>query len=207
MNDDIETAVIAAARKRFDDIIRSGALRVCERTVHYSYDREDRVQEGLASAWRWYAKQAQLGNTPDTALVVHACRLRTVDRGRRFVCGDRARWSADVFVQQERGLELRRLDGVHDHDDDGEHHEEDPSLGIARLGIANPETNIASALDLSSWLNTLASTDREMVAMRGAGFKLEEISKTTGRSVAGVFRRTRQLGLDLAQRAGIEVQA
>ena len=205
-NEKAESISISVARERFDDLVRVGALRVCERTVYYAADREDRLQEGLAQCWAWYRQQALLGRTPDTALVVHACKLRTVDRSRRFVAGDRARWRCDVFEQQGRGIELRRLDGIHDRDvDDDDDCREDPSLGIARLGLNNPEANLLSALDLSAWLESLPSTDREMLAMRGHGYGLAEIGDATGRSVAGVFRRARQLGYQLAERAGIKV--
>ena len=202
---DSQKEAVEAARVRFEEIVRAGALRVCERAVHYAVDREDRIQEGLAFAWQWFARQATLGRIPDTALVVHVCRLRTRDRGRRFVPGDGTRWGEDVFVQQERGLELRRLDGVHDHDEDGEHHEDDPSLGLAIPGRCNPNDNLISALDLATWLDSLPTVDRAMVIMRGDGHRLEEIAKATGRSVAMVFRRTRRLGYQLADRAAVDV--
>ena len=204
-NDD--SIAISAVRERFEDIVRSGALRVCERAVHYSTDRDDRVQEGLAFAWQWFSQQAMLGHTPDTALLVHACKLRTKDRGRRFVCGDRSRWQNDVYNRQGRGTELRRLDGVADlrDDDDQDRHEEDPSLGLARMGINNPERNLLSAMDLVAWTDTLSPSDQRMLEMRYQGHGLDEVGKVAGRSVAGVFRRCRQLGLELAERAGVEI--
>ena len=200
-----DSIAISAARERFEDIVRSGALRVCERGVYYAHDREDRVQEGLAAAWQWFSQQAALGRTPDTALVVHVCRLRTKDRGRRFVSGDGTRWGEDVYVGQERGLELRRLGGVHEHDDDDDRHEEDPSLGLAHLGVLDPSTNIISALDLVAWADTLPVDDRKMLKMRYEGHDLAEVGKVVGRSVAGVFRRTRELGVELAERADVDV--
>lgn len=198
---------LVAAQERFEALVRRGVFRPCERFVCRDADREDRVAEGIAAAWEWYAREAARGHEPDVALAVHVVRLRTVDRSRRFVRGDGTRWGVDVYVQQQRGgLELRRLDGVHDHDDeDDERHEDDPSLGLARFGVNNPEANWLSAMDLEAWLDALPSTDCEMVVMRGAGFELKEIADVTGRSVAGVFRRVRQLGRELADRAGIDV--
>jgi DNA-directed RNA polymerase specialized sigma24 family protein len=195
---------LLAAQKQFEALIMSGALRVCERAVHYAHDREDRVQEGLAFAWAWYSQQAARGNVPDTALVVHVAKLRTRDRTRRFIRAEGARWGEDVYVQQERGIELRRLEAVHDHDSEEERHE-DHSLGLARLGVGNPESNVVSAFDLVAWTDNLSSDDRQLLARRYEGFGLEEIGKETGRSVAGVFRRARQLGLELAARAEVEV--
>jgi len=204
-------ALLAAAQQQFDSLVRRGAFKPCERFVCRDADYEDRVQEGLGAAWRWYSQQVALGNEPDVALAVHVVHLRTVDRSRRFVSHGR-RSCLDVYDASERqghGVELRRLDGVHDDDDDDDdgRHEQDPSLGLARIGVNNPETNLVSALDLTSWCSTLASADRELLALRAAGHGLEEIGKATGRSVAGAFRRARQLGFELADRAGLEVLA
>ncbi|MBI5488782.1 MAG: hypothetical protein HY905_15715 [Deltaproteobacteria bacterium] len=200
-----ENIATSAARDQFESIVRSGALRVCERAVYYSNDCDDRVQEGLAQCWAWFRQQAMLGHTPDVALVVHVAKLRTKDRGRRFVSGDGTRWGEDVYIQQERGVDLRRLDGVPDHDDDDERHE-DRSLGLARPGIASPEANVLSAMDLGAWFATLSATDGDMLELRYEGFGLEEVGKATGRSTVGVFRRCRRLGVELAERAGISLR-
>ncbi|MBI5499787.1 MAG: hypothetical protein HY907_06060 [Deltaproteobacteria bacterium] len=206
MNLSTEDVALDAARRRFEEIVRSGAMRVCERPVYYAADREDRVAEGVAHCWAWYRHQSLLGNSPDVALVVHVARLRTTDRTRRFVSGDGTRWGEDVYVQQERGVELRRLDGVHDHDDgDDEERHEDLSLGLARLGVSNLEANLASSIDLRDWLDSLPSSDEEMIEMRGAGHELHEIAKATGRSVPTICRRIRDLGVELAERAGVPV--
>jgi len=194
------------ARRRFDALVRRGVFRPVERFVCRDRDADDRMAEGIGACWAWYAREAALGHEPDVALCVHVVRLRALDRSRSVVPRGR-RPALDAYDAAGRPscrVEMRRLDEVRDDDEDQERRE-DPSLGIARIGVANPEPNIASALDLSSWLDALASADRQMIEMRGAGFKLAEISKTTGRSVASVFRTTRRLGLDLAERAGVEV--
>lgn len=198
------TDVLAVAQERFEDLIRCGALKAAERFVAYAPDREDRIGEGLAHAWRWYRDQFLQGRVPDLALVRHVVNLRTADRRRRFVSGDRSRWQDDVYNRQGRDIELRRLDTVFD--DDGDERREDRSLGLARLGVQDPTTNLVSEMDLTRWLETLPTTDREMVELRGAGFALGEIGRATGRSVAGVHRRVRQLGEQLALRAGVSVR-
>ena len=197
--------MLAVAQQKYDALIRRGVFRPAERFVCRDRDYEDRVQEGLAAGWRWYSQQVALGREPDVALAVHAVRLRMVDRTRRFVCGDRTRWRSDVYEAQGRDVELRRLDSVMHDDGDDDETREDQSLGLARLGLNNPEANVISELDLTDWLETLPTTEREMLELRGAGYGLAEIAKATARSVAGVSRRTRQLGEQLALRAGVVI--
>ncbi len=192
---------LAEAQRQFDQLART-ALKPCERWICRDHDFEDRRQEGLGRCWEWFCRQVTAGVAPDTALVVHACRLAMVNRSRTLV-GHEHRPRHDVYDRQGLDLELRRLDGVRDHDDDDDRREEqDPALGLARLGVANPEMNLLSAMDLDDWLDSLTPADRELVEMRGAGFGYEEIANGVGRSVAGVFRRLRQLGEQLAPRSG-----
>jgi len=204
MNDTESASSLAAAQRGFTEMYQTGVFNPVQRFVCRDADAEDRVQEGLASAWRWYAKQVALGREPDVALAVHVVRLRTVDRSRRFVCGDRSRWRNDVYEQQGRDIELRRLELQDDRDDEHERYQ-DPTLGLARLGVPDPAVNIVSAMDLCDWLDSLDEADREMLGMRGAGYGLKDISGATGNSVAKVFRRARELGHELAERAEVEV--
>ncbi len=196
---------LAVAQESFDALVRRGALKAAERFVAYAADREDRIAEGLAHAWAWYRNQFLEGHVPDLALVRHVVNLRTADRSRRFVAGDRTRWRSDVYEAQGRDIELRRLDSVLDDDGDDDERHEDPSLGLARPGVRDPSDNVISELDLASWLEALPATDREMLELRGAGYGLAEIAKVSNRSVARVFRRTRQLGEQLALRAGVVI--
>ena len=198
---------LLAAQQRFESLIREGVFRPVERFVCRDADREDRIAEGIAFGWKWYSQQVALGNEPDVALAVHVVRLRTVDRSRRFLSGDRARWRDDIYEQQGRAIELRRLDGVPDHDGDDDRREEDRAVGLARPGVRDPSSNLLSAIDLDTWLGGLASTDRDLIELRGAGYGFEEIGKAIGRSTVGAFRRARQLGLGLAERAEVRLGA
>jgi hypothetical protein len=195
-------ASVAVARQHFDQLART-VLKSCERFICRDRDFEDLRQEGLGRTWEWYSRQVAGGSVPDTALVVHACRLAMVNRGRSLV-GHNHRPHRDVFDRQGVDLELRRLDGIPDADDDPPRGH-DPTIGFARLGIRDPNDHVISAIDLAAWLDSLASVDREMVEMRGAGHDLVAIGKATGRSTAGVFRRVRSLGVDLAAQAGLDV--
>ncbi len=194
-----QTDHLSAARQRFEEMVRAGTFKPAVRYVAGAHDREDRVAEGLAHAWRWYRHQALQGHVPETALVRHVIALRTKDRRRRFVSGDLTRWREDVYERQGTDIQLRRIDEVSD--DDERERREDRCVGLARPGATNPTTNIVSGIDLDSWLDDLGTDDRKAVTMRGEGYSLGEIGKATGRSAATVCRRVRALGGELATRA------
>ena len=195
---------LAAAQEKFENMVKAGVFRPVERFVCRDADREDRIAEGIAFGWRWYSQQVALGNEPDVALAVHVVRLRTVDRSRRFSSGDHARWRDDIYQQQGRAIELRRLDEVRDEDEE-DHREEDGQVRFARPGVRDLSDHLASAIDLTTWADTLPSADRELLDLRWQGHGFEEIGKTIGRSTVGAFRRARQLGLELAERAEVKV--
>ncbi|MBN1774741.1 MAG: hypothetical protein JXB32_26015, partial [Deltaproteobacteria bacterium] len=193
---------LTSAQRQFDHLART-ALKPCERWICRDADFEDRRQEGLGRCWEWYCKQVIAGTVPDTALIVHACSLAMKNRSRTLV-GHEHRPRHDVYDRQGLDLELRRLDGVRNYDDDDDRHEEqDPALGLARPGVANPEMNLLSAMDLDNWLQSLTSADRELMEMRGAGYGYEEIGVAVGKSTTGAFRRARDLGSQLADHADV----
>ncbi|HEY3358318.1 MAG TPA: hypothetical protein VGQ83_34030 [Polyangia bacterium] len=196
--------VSVAARAQFEALVRRGVFRPCERFVCRAHDAEDRVAEGLARTWQWFAQQAALGRVPDLALVVFVCRLRMVDRSHRLSSGDHSHWRLDVYQRQGRdGIELRRLE-FHDHDDDQA--DDDAGLGLAEPGAQDPEPKLMSALDLQAWLAQLGAEDRSMLELRAAGATLAEIGKVTRQTTTTVHRRCRELGDELAQRAEVTIE-
>ena len=70
----------------------------------------------------------------------------------------------------------------------------------------DPTDTIVSAIDAESWLSGLDAPDRELAARRLAGFTLGEVADDLCRSVSSVFSRGRELGTELAERAGIDVK-
>lgn len=191
-------------RGQFEELIRSGALKACERHVAGAHDAQDRIAEGLAMCWVWYSKQVALGRTPDLALVRHCCKLRTVDRSHRLDSGDRRRWQQCVYqVQGRSGVELRRLRLADDADD---RLDDDPAVGLAAAGAQDPTPRLDSALDLQRWLVTLSARDRTMLMMRNAGHGLAAIGDKLKCTSSTVHKSCRDLGMELARRAGIEVE-
>jgi hypothetical protein len=57
------------------------------------------------------------------------------------------------------------------------------------------------------WLSSLATDDRLLLALRQAGHTLTEISTATGRSITAVRVHLLALGRELAERAGVELEA
>jgi len=191
------------ARGRFQAIVASGALKACERHVAGAYDSDERIAEGLAMTWDWYRKQIALGRDPELALVRHCCKCRTVDRSHRLDSGDRRHWTSDVYAKQGRnGVELRRLQLVDLEDD---RVEQDPNLGLAEPGCQDPTEKLDSAIDLEAWLKHLSARDRTLLAMKQAGYGLEEIGRKLKTTSSTAWKHGRELGAELAERAGITI--
>jgi hypothetical protein len=204
MKENAKTSSTGDARNRFEQLVKSGALRACERHVAGAHDAEDRVAEGLGLTWKWYQGEVAKGNNPDLALVRHACRMRTVDRSHRLDSGDRRRWPQCVYQQAGRGaIELRRLQFVELEDD---RFEEDLSVGLAEPGAVDPTPKLDSALDLESWLGTLSARERTMLALRQAGYGLEAIGRKLKCTSSTTWKDLRDLGRELADRAGITIE-
>jgi biotin operon repressor len=199
-----KTSSTVDARRKFGALVAAGALKACERHVAGAYDAEERIAEGVAMTWAWYVKQIALGREPQLALVRHCCRMRTVDRTHRLDSGDHTHWQQDVFYQQGRnGVELRRLVLLECEDD---RVEEDPNLGLAAPGCADPSDHMNSALDLEAWLGQLSAQERQLLALRQAGYGLEVIGRRLKCTSSTTWKNLQDLGRELADRAGITIE-
>ena len=184
--------------------VRRGIFRPVAR--HLREDLvEDRLAEGIGMAFEQYMHSvAECRPMPD-AVLVRACQLRAIDVGRRLAGTSGARPRSDVYDERNYNdgrVELLRLDGLLD---DGD--EQQGLVGWAELEAQNPAKKLASAVDLERWLGRLTQEDRMMLALRQAGHTLGGIGAAMGRSTSAVFKRLRQLGVELAEVAGVEVEA
>jgi hypothetical protein len=198
-----EAAIAADANHLFETKYRRGIFNPVAR--HLREDLvEDRMAEGVGMAFEMFQKNAVRGHVMDDALLVHACRLRAIDLGRRLAGADGARPKTDVLDERnyrEGRVEVLRLDGLID---DGD--EEQGLVGWAEVLANNPSRKIVSAIDLEKWLSSLDAEDRLMLALRQGGHTLGGIGAATGRSTSVVFKRLRELGEELAKVADIEVK-
>ena len=182
---------IDSARAAFDEKVRAGIFNPIARHLHDEI-RDDRLAEGIASAWRLY--RIHDGDV-DTALLVHHARLRACDVSRQIAGGYSKK---DVLDARYSGkVEVLQLDGDHLDGDD---------VGLARALSNDPTHRIFGAISLKRWLADLAAEDRRMLELRMAGCTLKETAAEMNLSTSTVFARSRRLGLALAERAGIEVR-
>ena len=189
-------------RLAFDAKVRKGIFAPVGR--HLPDDvREDRLQDGICMTWAMFERYAERGEVLNDAILVHACRLRATDASRYYVPADGQR-KKDVFDPRSYmsgKVEVLRLDGI----DDTNGSDATSSLGYADVYADDPTTKLMSALDLSAWLVELPEEDQELLALRASGYTLEETGLRMGMSTSFAFGRSRRLGEELAERAGVSI--
>jgi hypothetical protein len=198
----ITNEVAADVSQAFAEKVRAGIFRPVAR--HLREDLvEDRMAEGIGMAFEQYLTRAAEGRVMPDALLVQACHMRAVDLSRRLAGAGGAQPKRDVMDERnfkEGRVEVLRLDGLLSDDED-----EGVALRLTDVEIGNPARWLVSAIDLETWLSHLASGDQLILRLRCAGHTLDEIAKTTGRSITAVLQRLRELGRELAERAGVEL--
>jgi hypothetical protein len=111
--------------------------------------------------------------------------------------GEWRRRKEEVNVKYVLGLLL----GIHTPKLEGQ-----SSLGFDEPGTPHPARRLASAMDLETWLLSLDTEDRLVLALRQAGSTLEEIGTACGKSINWARHRLLRLGYELAERAGVELE-
>jgi len=175
---------------------------------HIATDVEDRLQDAVAQTYEMYRRYILArGKVLDDGILVHSCRQRATDLGRRFVKDDgQPRRDAlhPANYRDGRVVEVLRLDGLVD--DDGDfppEHANGVVIGLAEKLAADPSRKMISASDLERWLASLSVEDQAILALRYTGCTLGEVAALVGCSLSKVFSRLRQLGFALADRAGV----
>lgn len=142
---------------------------------------------------------------------MHACRLRATDPSRHYVPCEGSQRKRDVLDPRnfnEGNVEVLRFADIVDKP--GQHTTHDGEVptgfGLAEPTAPNPARKLASAVDLTAWLDELPEQDQELLALRAEGYTLEETGNKTGISTSTVFGRCRRLGEELGERAGISIE-
>jgi DNA-directed RNA polymerase specialized sigma24 family protein len=190
-------------KEQFTALIAAGAFEPVRRHVS-PVEQDARMAEAVGQVWAMAARKAELGIRLDTALLVHAVKLRAIDHRRQLPRGGQPRRDVLHLANFIDGkVVVHRLDGLLDEDGDYTG-DGDTALQSAWLAAtaADPAETLASAVDLRDWVDGLAYEDRELLAARFAGKTLSEIATATDKSVSCIFSRLRQLGGDLAVHAG-----
>jgi hypothetical protein len=198
-------------RREFENKIRRGIFNPVARFLPEEV-REDRLQDAVAQTWAMYERYAERGELLEDAILVHSCGLRATDPSRHYVpCNgyQRKRDALDPRNFLEGNVEVLRF-GDFDMDDERRGPDEDEAplgFGLAEATSANPVRKILSAIDLTAWLDELPADDRRMLQLRAAGFTLEETAAKLRVSTSNIFARCKRLGIVLAERAGVGLQA
>jgi len=130
-----------------------------------------------------------------------------VDLDRDFVPADGRCRRRDVYdprAFRDGKVEVLRLDGVVP---DGSR-EPDRMLEIsyAEAMALRPERKMNSAIDLESWVAAQTSLDQLILEKKMEGHTLEQIAFDLDLTTSKVFERAKKLGLELAARAGVEIE-
>jgi DNA-directed RNA polymerase specialized sigma24 family protein len=187
----------AQLRSAFEQKVRAGVFRPVLRYLVGDPDGgEDRLQDATCQVWEMFRRYGLDRKVElPTPILVHACRLRAVDRSRHFAPRHGAHKNADVFSEQayrQGRVEVLRLEDLED--------------GLAEVGNENPERNIQSGIDLVDWTNELGGGDRTAVLARMIGEGYQEIAERTETSCSGAFQRVQKLGHELAERTGTSIR-
>lgn len=201
----MNTSIPAATpdvRALFAEKIERGIFRPVAR--HLREDLvEDRLAEGVGMAFAQYVRSCDRGAPMSDALLVQACHLRAIDLGRRLAGADGAQPKRDVM--DERNYKTGHVEVLHLDGEFGDEDDEGFILALTEVEMANPARWLVSAIDLETWLSQLSAEDQLILRLRRAGHTLDEIAKTTGRSITAVLQRLRELGRELAERADVKL--
>ena len=195
-----------ALNAEFDRKVRKGIFRPVARYLTNESTAEDRLQDAVSQTWQMYHRYArEKGNVLSDAILVHYCRRRAVDLDRHFVPADccRRKDVLDPRAYRDGRVEVHHLDGIlDDQESEGDHALQ---VGLAEVLAPTPERKLNSALDLKSWLRDLSRQEREILKGKLDGFTIAEIASDLGLNSSKVFQEAKRLGLDLAARAGVNI--
>lgn len=195
-------------RVQFDKKVRHGIFNPVARRLAVDI-AEERLQDAICQTFEMYRRYAlEKGKVLPDAILVHYCRLRAVDPSRHFIRCDGSQRLRDVldFRNFANGrVEVLRLDGVAQDDDELRQDGDSQLLGLVEAMSCSMERKLNSAIDLEAWLHGLDGDERQMLAARAAGYTLGETATVLGCCLSTVFARTKQLGDELAARAGVKL--
>ncbi len=195
--------------EEFERKVRRGIFKPVDRFISDRNEAEDRLQDAICATWKTYRRYAtKKGKILDDALLVHACRLRAIDPGRRFVGASgtfcRNQDVLDPRVYQSGLATVLRLDWEDiDEGRNGRHSEE---VGLAREVADDPEDRWNSALDLRRWVGEQTFQAQSILARKMEGSTTKEVAHELRLPYLVTWRKEKALGADLASRAGVHIK-
>jgi hypothetical protein len=191
----------------FEEKVKRGIFKPVHRRLSNAPTVEDRMQDALALTWAMFKRYAQRGRVLDDAILVLKCRYCACDLARQFVPADgswRNQDVMDVRAFRDGRVQVLRIDGVVD--DQNVEGDRALQVGLAEEMAASPERKMNSALDLESWIGELTFRDRAIMQRKMEGYETTRVAHELGLPYMATYRREKQLGKELASRAGVRVQ-
>ena len=142
---------------------------------------------------------------PD-GILVHSCRQRAVDLNRGFCPVDGGAKNQDVLdprAYRDGKVQVLHVEGVCD--DQNAEGDRPLQVGLAEELSACPERKMNSAIDLERWVGELAFRDQALMERKMAGFETTQIAHDLDQPYNVTYYREKQLGHELAKRAGVSI--
>jgi len=195
--------------EEFADKVRRKIFHPVKRHLKIEHEAEDRWQDAVAQVWAMYSRYAARGEILEDALLVHACRLRATDMNRRFVgtMGSRCT-NQDVMdprAYRDGHVWLYRLGGIHD-EEQADETDRALEVSLSETAAEDPEQRWISAIDLESWIGAQTFQDQGLLSGKMEGKTTKEVAHESRLPYMVAWRKTRNLGHELADRAGVEIR-
>ena len=195
----------------FAEKIERGIFNPVRRHIKIDHEAEDRWQDAVAQTWSMYRRYALEKDTVlSDAILVHSCRLRATDLNRRF-CGTLGahRTNQDVLdarAYRDGHVRVYRLGGIHD-DEQADGADRSIEVSLAESMAEDPEQKWNSAIDLERWVGNQTFQDRGILTGKMEGKTTKEIAHETHLPYQVTWRKEKELGQELAERAGVKIRS
>ena len=196
--------------RQFEDKMRRKIFHPVKRFIKIEHEAEDRWQDAVAQTWAMYSRYAQEKDTVlNDAILVHSCRQRATDLGRRFV-GNMGASCTNQDVLDPRAyrdglVKVYKLNGTHD-DEQIDETDRAIEVSLAESLTVAPEDQWISAIDLERWVGNQAFQNQEILAGKMEGKSTKQVAHETRLPYLVTWRKARELGHELADRAGVKIK-
>ena len=195
--------------EQFEDKVRRGIFNPIRRHLKIAHEAEDRWQDAVCQTWSMYRRYAEKGEVLSDAILVHSCRQRATDLGRRFTGTLGAhRTNQDVMdarAYRDGLVRVYRLNGTHD-DEQIDETDRAIEVSLAESLTVAPEDQWISAIDLERWVGEQCFQDQGIMAGKMEGKTTKEIAHETHLPYLVAWRKEKELGHELADRAGVKIK-
>ena len=196
--------------ENFSALITRGIFNPVRRHIKIDHEAEDRWQDAVAQTWAMYSRYARDKDTVlDDAILVHSCRQRATDLGRRFVGTMGAHCTnqdvLDPCAYRDGLVMVYWLNGTHD-DEQVDETNRLLEVGLAESLVEDPESRWISAIDLQRWVGEQCFQDQAILTRKMEGKTTKEVAHESHLPYIVTWRKEKALGQELAARAGVQIK-